>query len=101
MIHHIEVTGAFLYGDLKETLYMSLPQGVATGDNRVCLLKRSLYGLKQAPRVWHQHLNAYLSQRNSKQYNIRILSSNEFQMVTAFAYSCTPMTVYLSQSHQI
>jgi Reverse transcriptase (RNA-dependent DNA polymerase) len=51
MIHHIDVTGAFLYGDLKETLYMSLPQGFETGDNQVCLLKKSLYGLKQAPRV--------------------------------------------------
>jgi hypothetical protein len=40
MIHHIDVTGAFLYGDLKETLYMSLPQGFETGDNQVCLLKR-------------------------------------------------------------
>jgi Reverse transcriptase (RNA-dependent DNA polymerase) len=58
MIHHIDVTGAFLYGDLKETLYMSLPQGFETGDNQGCLLKKSLYGLKQAPRVWHQHLNA-------------------------------------------
>jgi Reverse transcriptase (RNA-dependent DNA polymerase) len=62
MIHHIDVAGAFLYGDLKETLYMSLPQGFETGDNQVCLLKKSLYGLKPAPRVWHQHLKAYLSQ---------------------------------------
>jgi Reverse transcriptase (RNA-dependent DNA polymerase) len=66
VIHHIDVTGAFLYGDLKETLYMSLPQGFETGDNQVCLLKMSLYGLKQAPRVWHQHLNAYLSQLKFK-----------------------------------
>jgi Reverse transcriptase (RNA-dependent DNA polymerase) len=49
MIHHIDVTGAILYGDLKETLYMSLPQGFETGENQVCLLKRSLYGRKQAP----------------------------------------------------
>jgi hypothetical protein len=39
MIRHIDVPGAFLYGDLKETLYMSLPQGFETGDNQVCLLK--------------------------------------------------------------
>jgi hypothetical protein len=52
MIHHIDVAGAFLYGDLKETLHMSLPQGFETGDNHVCLLKKSLHGIKQAPRVW-------------------------------------------------
>jgi Reverse transcriptase (RNA-dependent DNA polymerase) len=46
---------------------MSLPQGFETCDNQVYLLKKSLYGFKQAPCVWHQHLNAYLSQLKFKE----------------------------------
>jgi hypothetical protein len=62
-VDHLDVTGAFLYGTLKEELYMSQPQGFEQKGKEqfVCKLKKSLYGLKQAPRVWHKHLSTELA----------------------------------------
>jgi Reverse transcriptase (RNA-dependent DNA polymerase) len=43
----------FLYGDLKEELYMELPPGFDNEQvaNKVCQLKCSIYGLKQLPPI--------------------------------------------------
>jgi transposase InsO family protein len=56
----IDVSTAFLYGDLKETIYMQQPEGHCDGSGRVCRLKKSLYGLKQAPRCWNEKFSNYI-----------------------------------------
>lgn len=62
LVHQMDVSNAFLHGDLDEEIYMKLPQGYKTSDpNKVCRLKKSLYGLRQAPRCWYAKLtNALL-----------------------------------------
>lgn len=60
-VTQMDVNNAFLYGDLEEEVYMSIPQGYclpAQFDSYsskiplVCRLIKSLYGLKQSPRKW-------------------------------------------------
>lgn len=56
----IDVSTAFLYGELKETIYMQQPEGHSDGSGRACRLKKSLYGLKQAPRCWNEKFSNYI-----------------------------------------
>lgn len=50
-IHHLDVKTAFLHGDLKETVYVTQPEGfeIKGSEGKVYRLNKALYGLKQAP----------------------------------------------------
>ena len=43
-----DVTGAFLNAELKEEIYMKLPEGIEFQGARIVKLLKCLYGLKQA-----------------------------------------------------
>ena len=55
-IEAMDVKTAFLYGELKEEIYMEQPEGflVKEQEKKVCKLVKSIYGLKQAGRVWYK-----------------------------------------------
>ena len=61
-IHQMDVTAAFLNGELHEEVYMAQPEGyeVKGKENLVCKLNKSIYGLKQSPRCWNASLHSYL-----------------------------------------
>jgi hypothetical protein len=56
IVHQMDVTTAYLNGDLEEDIYMTQPEGYVKGDY-VCKLQRSLYGLKQSGRAWYDKIN--------------------------------------------
>jgi len=61
-VQQMDVTTAFLYGELAEEVYMSQPEGyvVVGSEGKVWKLKRGLYGLKQACRGWNERLDRVL-----------------------------------------
>lgn len=69
VIRTFDIKTAFLYGDLKETIYMIQPKNFDDGSGRVCLLRKSLYGLKQGPRQWHQKFDEALKKFKLKPTN--------------------------------
>lgn len=56
-----DIKTAFLYGELREDIYMEQPRGYECGQNLVCRLNRSLYGLKQSPRCWNEKFVKFLN----------------------------------------
>ena len=50
-LNAMDITTAYLNGELEEDLYLLPPKGVAIPDGHCWKLKRSLYGLKQAGRT--------------------------------------------------
>ena len=59
-IHQLDITTAFLHGELQHDIYLHLPDGCDDNSGKVWKLHRSLYGLKQAPREWYAKLAASL-----------------------------------------
>ncbi|GJW86951.1 ribonuclease H-like domain-containing protein [Tanacetum coccineum] len=62
MVYQMDVKSAFLYGKIKEEVYVCQPPGFEDLDfpDRVYKVEKALYGLHQAPRAWYGTLSTYL-----------------------------------------
>ncbi|GJR12726.1 retrovirus-related pol polyprotein from transposon TNT 1-94 [Tanacetum coccineum] len=61
-VYQMDVKTTFLYGPLKEEVYVNKPDGFIDPHHpdKVYRLKKALYGLKQASRVWYNELFNFL-----------------------------------------
>ncbi|KAI3740532.1 hypothetical protein L2E82_31000 [Cichorium intybus] len=61
-VYHIDVKTAFLYGEVKEEIYVDQPPRFVNSKfpNHVYKLDKALYGLHQAPRAWYATLTEHL-----------------------------------------
>ncbi|GKD93504.1 retrovirus-related pol polyprotein from transposon TNT 1-94, partial [Tanacetum coccineum] len=62
LVYQMDVKTTFLYGPLKEEVYVNEPDGFIDPyhPDQVYRLKKALYGLKQAPRAWYDELSTFL-----------------------------------------
>jgi hypothetical protein len=65
----VDVSNAYLNGDMDCDVYMEQPEGFAQGNPKelVCLLKKSLYGTKQGGNRWNRKMRAALESMGFKQ----------------------------------
>lgn len=61
-LRQIDISNAFLHGNLEERIVVSQPQGFVDQrfPHHVCLLMKALFGLKQAPLMWFRRLECFL-----------------------------------------
>ncbi|GKA15786.1 retrovirus-related pol polyprotein from transposon TNT 1-94 [Tanacetum coccineum] len=62
VLYQMDVKSAFLYGKIKEEVYVCQPLGFEDPEfpDKVYKVEKALYGLHQAPRAWYETLSTYL-----------------------------------------
>ncbi|GJY57169.1 putative ribonuclease H-like domain-containing protein [Tanacetum coccineum] len=62
VVYRMDVKSAFMYGKIKEEVYVCQPPGLEDPEfpDRVYKVEKALYGLHQAPRAWYETLSTNL-----------------------------------------
>nr|GEU37808.1 hypothetical protein [Tanacetum cinerariifolium] len=62
IVYQMDIKSAFLYGTIKEEVYVCQPPGFEDlhFPNKVYKVEKALYGLHQAPKAWDETLSTYL-----------------------------------------
>ncbi len=71
-VHQMDVTTAFLNGELEKKGYMKIPEGLeaesALKNEYVCKLEKALYRLKVSPREWYENFRNEIKKLNFEIY---------------------------------
>nr|GEW20213.1 putative ribonuclease H-like domain-containing protein [Tanacetum cinerariifolium] len=62
VVYQMDVKSAFIYGKIKEEVYVFQPLGFEDSDflDNVYKVEKALYELHQVPKVWYETLSTYL-----------------------------------------
>ncbi|GJT45969.1 putative ribonuclease H-like domain-containing protein [Tanacetum coccineum] len=71
-VYQMDVKSAFLYGTIKEEMYVHQPPGFVdpAHPNKVYKVIKPLYGLHQAPRTWYETLSSFLMENGFRRGTI-------------------------------
>jgi len=92
-ILQLDVTAAFLYPKLRQTIYMEQPSNMRENgkEDHVFILKKCIYGLKQSGYEWNQELSNFLKSINFSQCSpttdeciFRKWNQNELTIITVY-----------------
>lgn len=65
-LHQLDITTAFLNGELEEEILMEIPEGyenwLELRKTKVCCLQRAIYGLKVSPKIWNDRFHAAMQE---------------------------------------
>lgn len=82
--YHMDVTTAFLHGNLDEEVYLKAPDGITIPEGTVLLLKKSLYGLKQSPKMWNKRFDEFITTLGLRDQMLIIVCTQESLVVLVF-----------------
>nr|GEU31401.1 hypothetical protein [Tanacetum cinerariifolium] len=80
MLYQMDVKSAFLYGTIKEEVYVCQPLGFEDPDHpdKVYKVVKALYGLHQAPRAWYETLANYLLENVKQKKDGIVISQDKY-----------------------
>ncbi|GJY68582.1 putative ribonuclease H-like domain-containing protein, partial [Tanacetum coccineum] len=73
IVYQMDMKSAFLYGTIKEEVYVCQPPGFEDPQfpNKVYKVEKALYGLHQSPRAWYETLSTYLLENRFRRGTIK------------------------------
>ncbi|GJV86848.1 retrovirus-related pol polyprotein from transposon TNT 1-94 [Tanacetum coccineum] len=98
----MDVKTTFLYGSLKEEVYVNQPDGFVDPyhPDQVYRLKKALYGLKQAPRAWYDELSNFLVSKGFSQVHSKFDMSmmEELKFFLGIQIHQSPRGIFINQA---
>lgn len=83
-IYQMDVCSAFLNGDIKGNVYISLPKGFEQKEGTICKLRKSLYGLKTSPKSWNEKFHSVMMSlsflRSENEYCLYTKATNSYKI---------------------
>ncbi|GJX37493.1 putative ribonuclease H-like domain-containing protein [Tanacetum coccineum] len=86
VVYQMDVKSAFLYGKIKEEVYVCQPPGFEDPEfpDRVYKVEKALYGLHQALRAWYETFSTYLLDNRFQRVDDIIFGSTKKELCTEF-----------------
>nr|GEZ74305.1 putative Gag-Pol polyprotein [Tanacetum cinerariifolium] len=99
----MDVKTAFLYGPLKEEVYVNQPDGFVNPyhPDKVYRLKKALYGLKQAPRAWYDELSKFLLSKGFTKVAEAIQADCDVKATNIILQGLPPEVYALVSTHKV
>jgi len=88
---HIDIKNAYLYGTLREEIYMKLATYHNAEEGKVVKLLRPIYGLKLSGRNWNDELNKFLIELGFERLKSSSCTSRKEKHLIAVTFSCSQM----------